>query len=89
MRARLLVTLCIGVLIGALLSACVRQPTAQAQRPDGAQRWEYKMVARGPIDAPDLEKKRLERFNEAGNDGWELVLFTEFSSGAIFKRPKK
>jgi hypothetical protein len=84
MIIRLFVTLAVGIVFGAVLSCNVRQPEAQGQAQEKAQRWEYKEVN---MDHSDGSAAVVKRLNDAGEEGWELASVA--GPYGIMKRPKR
>jgi hypothetical protein len=86
-----------AVLSGVAPFACP-EPTAQAANRPGRQKWEYKVLTFSGLLAlvkddeailkdQDATRRLSLALNKLGEDGWELVTFSQAGT-YIFKRPK-
>jgi hypothetical protein len=63
------IALAFAVVVGFVLLG--NYPSAQAQKPDKAQRWEYKIYK--PTDVDFANNKAEGEFNKLAAEGWEFV----------------
>lgn len=63
------ITLVLAVVLGFVFLG--NHPAAEAQKPDKAQQWEYKIYQ--PTDADFATNKAEGEFNKLATEGWEFV----------------
>jgi hypothetical protein len=68
MRSALIVALVAVPVIGLAVLLVGRHPQAQAQHPEAAAKWEYKVVTFSGTD-----EKMAKQLNDLADEGWEYV----------------
>jgi hypothetical protein len=96
MNWKMLAAILLGLAVGVAIPSLRWTQDVQAQRPEKAQQWEYKVVEfRFDLPAPVVEKEKAhaQRLNTLAGEGWEYVGLLSVSprpSGTVaFKRPKR
>ena len=99
MKRTVLSALVAGSITGAALTALLLRPEAQAQRPETAARWEYKVIyvaGAAPAVSEQLDNMSA-AMNKSAADGWEYAGLVATEPGkslspagyVAFRRPKK